>query len=301
MKTVPTVTVGIPAYNEQNTIAHLLTDIKNQKSTLYKLERVILYSDGSSDNTVEHAKSVKGLPLTIASGKARQGIAFGLNTITKMADTDILVFLDADITITDPKFIEKLIKPILKNSADLTSSAIAELTPASFVAKTLYVSMKLKTTLFDCFRGGQSAYSCHGLARGLSKKYYSRLHIPVSIGNDMYTYLDCVKNNFKYMYAREALAYYRLPETFSDHYKQSARFFANSGQMAEYFDASFIGEQTHIPLKVTLTAIRKNLRYILMHLPENVAYFCIQLYVRLSSKNINQEQAWEIASSSKSR
>jgi glycosyltransferase involved in cell wall biosynthesis len=260
-----------------------------------------MYSDGSTDHTIERAKSVKGLPLTIASGKIRQGIAFGLNTIIRMTTTDILVLLDADITITDPKFIENLILPIIKNEADLTSSAIAELTPKSFIARTLFVSMKIKTNLFAAFKGGESVYSCHGLARGMSRAYYSRLYIPVSIGNDMYTYLDCMKNNFKYQYTPKALAYYRLPETLYDHYKQSARFFANEGQMATYFDNSFIKKETHIPLSVTLSALRINLKYILMHLPENVSYFCIQLFVRLNHRTHSQKQAWEIATSSKSR
>ena len=53
------VTIGIPAYNEENNIIPLLTSLVNQKTSQVVVEKIIVMSDGSSDNTVGSVKLLK--------------------------------------------------------------------------------------------------------------------------------------------------------------------------------------------------------------------------------------------------
>jgi glycosyltransferase involved in cell wall biosynthesis len=221
-----TITVGIPVYNEGLNIERLLKSIYLQKSKKIRIREIIVTSDGSSDDTVEKAvhSAQKSIKLIVIDNKDRKGISRGLNQIIKRSRTDVLVTLDGDIQIRDSFFIEKLVEPIISGKADFTSSATAELKPVSSVAKALAVSMKIKRGLFSSFADGNNLYTCFGLARGYSKKFYQRLNFKVSVGNDMYSYLSCLSLGLTFVHAKKATAYYRVPETFIDncHYTQAA-------------------------------------------------------------------------------
>src|SRR3989344_202368 len=104
------VSIIIPTYNEEKTIANCLKSIKNQT---YKPVEVIVVDDGSTDKTVEIIKkcqmsNVKCQILRqhhLGPGPAR-------NLGAKYAEGEILVFVDADMTF-DKKFVKDLIQPIL--------------------------------------------------------------------------------------------------------------------------------------------------------------------------------------------
>ena len=46
-----TVTIGIPAYNEEQNIGVLLSKLLAQKQIHYKLKEILIYLDGSIDHT----------------------------------------------------------------------------------------------------------------------------------------------------------------------------------------------------------------------------------------------------------
>ncbi|RLC37977.1 glycosyl transferase family 2, partial [Candidatus Falkowbacteria bacterium] len=80
-----TVTVGIPAYNEADNIAYLLKDLLGQKQADFKLERIIVISDGSSDNTAEIAQKSGNKIIKVINGRIRKGVAMRLNQIISIA------------------------------------------------------------------------------------------------------------------------------------------------------------------------------------------------------------------------
>jgi len=293
------VTIGIPVFNEEANIGILLGDLLKQDCGEFLINEIIVSSDGSSDRTLEAVRKIKSGRIRVIENKDRKGIARGLNQILREAKGDVLVTLDGDIRIKDRKFILRLIKPIMKSGADLTSSAIAEVKPVSQIAKTLFVSMKLKRILFDNLEKADNIYTCHGLARAYSRKFYINLHFPVSVGNDMYSYLACRAGGFKYVYARDAVAWYRLPETYKDHTKQSLRFFVSASEQSLYFGSKLIAQEIEIPTRVYMISVIKGLRTIVMHPSEVVMYFWIQLRLRRESKNHEAKQIWETAETSK--
>lgn len=98
----------IPAFNEEKEISDCLQSLKEQT---WKDLEIIVVDDGSTDKTREIVQQfpVKLLQQShFGPGKAR-------NLGAKEAKGEILIFVDADMTF-DKKFVEKLIKPIIKGS-----------------------------------------------------------------------------------------------------------------------------------------------------------------------------------------
>src|SRR3989344_5116746 len=162
------ITIGIPAYNEQNNIGNLISDLKAQKAVNFLIERVLIVSDGSSDSTVNIALKAKWRIVRVVQGKNRLGKAQRMNEIIKNTNSDILVLLDADIRIKDNNFIEKIIKPIRLGQADLTSADIQEVPQESFFAKVIAFGMNYKRQVFNTYKSGTNFFTCHGTARAFS-------------------------------------------------------------------------------------------------------------------------------------
>ena len=106
------ITIGIPAYNEENNIADIITELR--KTT----DSIIVCDDGSSDRTGDISRNLGAI--VIRHDKNR-GYGAAINTIFQHAveiESDILVTFDADgqHRIED---IPKLLMPIEKNNADI--------------------------------------------------------------------------------------------------------------------------------------------------------------------------------------
>ena len=106
------ITIGIPAYNEEKSIALIITKLK--KIT----DSIIVCDDGSSDMTAEISKN---LGATVISHKKNMGYGVAINSIfqkSKELNADLLVTFDADgqHRVED---IQKVIEPIKNNVADL--------------------------------------------------------------------------------------------------------------------------------------------------------------------------------------
>ena len=149
MKTKPTVTVGIPAYNEEKNIGNLLLELLNQKQSIFELEKVIVVSDGSTDGTVAKVKIIKNPQVMVIDNLERKGKPYRLNQLFENSKSDTLVILDADTLLQDKLFLEKLMKPVIKQKADLTSAGIEELEPKTFIQKMLKASMDFKKFIFE--------------------------------------------------------------------------------------------------------------------------------------------------------
>jgi len=94
----------IPTLNEENYLPLLLKSIKRQNRELgFLLYEVIIADGGSNDKTLEIAKNF-GCQITKGNSPAQ-----GRNEGAKIAQGDLLLFLDADIILPE-KFFEKVLK-----------------------------------------------------------------------------------------------------------------------------------------------------------------------------------------------
>ncbi|MEK7581010.1 MAG: glycosyltransferase [Patescibacteria group bacterium] len=113
----------IPSYNDSHNFPKLLSNIN--KSTR-KAKKVIIVSDGSTDNTKEVLKGLSYKFLVkLLSYKPNRGPGFAFNhgfeyILNKANSNDVIITMEADNT-SDHKLVEKLIKGLEKSEVVLAS------------------------------------------------------------------------------------------------------------------------------------------------------------------------------------
>ena len=112
MGSKPFVVAGIPAYNEERSIARVIVKAMNY------VDRVIVCDDGSTDMTGEIAER---LGAEVIRHERNLGYGAALASLfrrAREADADVLVILDADGQ-HDPDDIPRLVKPVLDGESDI--------------------------------------------------------------------------------------------------------------------------------------------------------------------------------------
>lgn len=297
---ITSLTIGIPAYNEGKNLLRLIGSLLDQDYSGLRLDNIIISSDGSTDSTAKVIRSLKYPKLKLFDNSDRKGKSRGLNQIIKNTNSDILVLLDADIEIKDRNLMKKLILPIINNSVQLTSGSLKESQALTFMGKTISLSMQLKGNIFNNFNSGNNLYNCHGPVRAMSKKLYSKIIFPSLAGDDMYTYLYCIKKGFTFFYVRNAQVFYQAPENYADHGGQSIRFFKSLKSYENMFGKKLMSSETSIPSLPMLKGILQSLPLLILHPFNSIAYFAILSIMKLKSlTNSDITDKWTIAHSSK--
>src|SRR5689334_482537 len=101
-----TLSIGIPAYNEQANIKDLITALMNQVQENFVLEKIIVASDGSTDQTEQIVRSISDTRVQLIADGQRKGQAARQNEIIEQLKSDLLLLLNADVLPTDNNFIE---------------------------------------------------------------------------------------------------------------------------------------------------------------------------------------------------
>lgn len=251
-KKLPTVTIGIAAYNEEGNIGYVLADAEKQISDgSFVIHEIVVVSDGSTDKTDEIVLRSKDPRTRLVRKPVRSGVMEAENTVFDNAKGDMLVFLNADISIPDASFVQKMVRPILDDKADLVSAHLEELPPKTFIEKVIHASMQYKKRVFARYNNGNHIFNCRGPARAFSKELYTNMRFVNTIADDMYSYLYAIQHGYRFMHVREAEILYKLPDNLSDHFRQSIRFFQSWRQSwnvaHSIFKEDIIKKHTTVP------------------------------------------------------
>lgn len=294
-----TVSIGITAYNEEANIEKLLLSLLSQKRNGFEIKEIVVLSDGSNDKTISIASSVDSNLIKIIDRKARKGKVIRQNEILKSTKSDVLVLLDADVIPANDMLLRNLIKPIFEDKADLVSGRITPLAPSTLVEKVINLSSKIKTDFFEKVTEVNEIYLCHGRVRAFSKTFRKKLQWPKEVysGEDAYSYLFCMSNNFKFYYQPKAHVLYRSPSSLQDHLKQSVRFMQSKRSMKKYFEKDLVDKSYRINknlfLKMIFDDFISNPFLLTFYL---LIYVCSILISFIRRQN---NQLWEISFSSK--
>jgi len=109
----PLISVVIPVYNEEKSIKNVIDRIPNHQQY-----EIILVDDGSTDKSFEKVKVIKNRYIKVVKHKSNKGYGAAILTGIKYATGDIIVTMDSDGQ-HNPEEIQKLIKPIMNNQADM--------------------------------------------------------------------------------------------------------------------------------------------------------------------------------------
>lgn len=296
-----TVTVAVPAYNEAANIGNILDSLLTQKQRIVELVDILVYTDGSTDSTVEivkeKTKSSKKIKLVV--GRTQKGKFYRLNQIFKTNKSDALIVLDADIGLVGDYFIENFALSLLTDKKAMLVSAHEEpILPKDFVGRVIASSyvmwdhIRLSVPNYDHVQNLYARATCY---RGTFAK---NLYIPDKATEErLYLYLMAKKTE-GYRMTKKAVIKYLPVTTVYDYVKLAERAF---GRPQPAVNKLFGYDATYhyvIPRKYKIWGTIKSFIYDPVFTP--LAF--ILGYI-LSKKTLNRKtidsQIWEVSLSSK--
>lgn len=214
------ISVGIPAYNEEQNILTLLDAIAAQKTRTAEIEKIFVINDGSTDATEAKVKEfikkgkLKGR-LTLISLKKRKGKWFAINVFLKSAKSEILVLESAD-NIPKKDCIEQMCIPFIDKNVGIVSSRIVPLNnPDSFLGFTSQLMYKLHHEISLCSPKFGELIAFRKAIK----------EIPPTIVDEEQISSIISSLGFSKKYASAAIVYNKGPETASDFIAQRRRIY----------------------------------------------------------------------------
>ena len=237
MKKITSISIGIPAYNEEANIKNLLESILSQREIGYLIKEIIVISDGSSDSTMQRVNEVKDRRIKLIDSQLRIGKSQHLNNLFKITKEDILVLFDADVVLADKKVIQNLIRPLVRNSrVGLVGGCPYPRKGRSFIERSINASFVPYNFLRYKLKKGNNVYGCDGRILALSKKFFNSIHVPRDmIANDAFMYFECITKGFKFINVKSAKVWFRSPTTLRDYLRQNKRFIAAHYRLEKFF------------------------------------------------------------------
>lgn len=292
------ITIGISAYNEASNIRRLLESLLEQKIDTAKITKIYVVSDGSSDETAGEIRKVKDSRIMLIENSVRNGKTININKIFQLANDELLLILDADILLPNSDFIQEIVTEYQKDTrVGLIGIEVKPLEAKTYFENIIEKSHQFKSGMYQESNKHDSIYLCHGRARAFTKQFYKKLAIPSDVPEDAYTYLQCKELGFQFRSAQRAHVFFRSPANFSDHIKQSVRYFAGKEALIKYFSNKVINNAYRIKKSVVL---KTYVRFLSKYPIEIVMYFFIVFFIKtfINKKDIDQS-LWMISTTSK--
>ena len=295
-----TVSVGIPAYNEEANIKYLLDDLLSQKQDTFILKEIIVISDGSTDRTMDIAKAFDNDKMRLLEDGKREGKIKRLNEMFGVFKGDLLVQFDADVRLSDKFVLEKMVKPFLMyEQTALVCGNHKPSSPKGFIERSAYFGVQVWDDAINMLGERDGRYRCTGQIRAFSRQFLETFRFPLDIGSgeDTFSFYFAKIHHFKVVFVRDALIYHRLPTTFKDYMHQMSRFIYAKNQMEQYFTEEQCKEYETMTTVIRMKSLLKN---VFRSSPITVLGFLIlHIAPRVAVLTYKHKRIWDIASSSK--
>lgn len=198
------VTICIPFYNAEST---LLDAVRSVFAQTHKKWELILIDDGSTDRSLEIAKSIKDPRVKIYSDGENRKLAGRLNQVIELANYDFIARMDAD-DMMSPQRIETLLDILSNNNYDLASSGTYSIKDDG--SYNGYRGKAEKNYTFEKLLKKEQGFLHAGLIARKSWYQRNRYNESLSLGQDSDLWLRAAKaNDFRAISIKEPLYMYR--------------------------------------------------------------------------------------------
>ena len=218
------VSIGISALNEEQTIQDVLKSVLDQTERGWNLKEIIVYCDGCTDRTYERVLKIKDRRIKAVEGKRRIGKVARVKEVIEEFSGDILIILDADIKLGNENVISALVTEFNKDPDVMFVSGNSRVfSPKTFFEKVIYTSYLVYYYARENLKNGHNVFGCSGACFAIRRKFAEKVKIPKVINEDSYLYFTCLSMGFKFRHAKEARVYYQLAGNLKDFIKQIYR------------------------------------------------------------------------------
>lgn len=255
-----TVTIAIPAHNEEKTIRLTLQQIVSQHQSNFILEKIIVACDGCTDSTAAVVREFSEIfsSIEIIDDGKRYGKLGRLMQMAKMNESDIIIFFDADISIPDKTVIADLVQGFSDDSVGLVGGACLPVEGKTFFEKVVVATKYLWYDTRRTINHGYSIHNLNGPAMALSRELAAEINAPSHISaDDQYIYLYAEERNYSFRFVESAKVYYRVPSNIHDYLKQGARFLNGPADTVPVFGEHALAAYT-VPFMNKLMGIARS-------------------------------------------
>lgn len=296
-----TVTVGIPAFNEEANIISLLQSIIRQSSEHFVLDKIIVASDASTDQTENKvlAFAQKHTNVTLLVSKERKGKIARLNLLYQQFTSDFLLTLDADVVLAGTHDIDEMMKiMITQKHIDLVA---AEQLPVSaqdtLISKILFKNYQLWNMVKDAMPDQANIYRMTGSVALLRKSFAKKVIYPTTITCDQGYLFVLAKRTNSFYFTKNATILQSAVATVKDLKKSHSRSFSERDDLKKVFGdevMAYYALPFHIKLRVLMNALNQSPII-------TVAAALLNIYFKYFPYNdtLHTKGQWEIVSSTK--
>ena len=219
------VTILIPVYNAKNYIKETIESIKKQKycGNIY----TIIIDDGSTDGSLELLKSMNLDDKTTVLELEHKGKAFALNEALKHVKTDYTITVDSD-TVLHSLAVRNIMHKLVNSDEKTAATAgclFVKNAKKSFITKLQEWDYTLGIFGVKLYQGN---YSSTLVAQGAFSAYKTKLLKQIGgwqncVGEDIVLTWELLSQGYETNFAKNAIAFTEVPETFKDLGKQRKR------------------------------------------------------------------------------
>lgn len=292
--------VGIPAYNESANIESLIHSVFAQNKPNYRLEKVFVVSDSSTDNTIDKVQLLsKTYPnLRLYSDGIRKGKAARLSEIYKKNRSEFLLTLDGDIMLGANNTISLLVEKMRRHrKLNVVAGDVIPLKPKMLKEKMIYQNHIMWNNIRYSIKKTNHISNLYGSVSLLRGKFANKIQYPINItADEEYLYLKSYKNG-GFDFEKKATVFYKTPISFTEFSKQGRRFKNERFSLTPIF-----GNETlllhNIPLNAKIRGVLVSFASAPMLTIFALAY---NLYMKVTPfwDELTNTGIWEIAKSTK--
>ncbi|MDZ7968394.1 MAG: glycosyltransferase family 2 protein [Nostoc sp. DedSLP03] len=275
----PKVSIIIPAYNTEVYIKKAIESVLNQ--TLTELE-VIVVDDGSTDKTVEVAKSFTDERLKVIVNPQNLGVSAARNIALKAAQGEWIAVLDSDDWYAHER-LEKLVLLAEQANADMIADDIyfikdGATSPWSTLIQESGKHIDKILQIDIVYFVETDVYGKAGLHLGLSKPIFKREFLvkhsieydeTLSIAEDFWLDMKCLINGARFFLVPEAYYFYRSRSSSLVRESRLKRLNQSCMSTSSFMEQKFVRKDSDLmrALSYNLAVYNRNLAYYQVLLP----------------------------------
>jgi len=217
---IPSLSVGIPAYNEAANIGRLLREIVAQEESGFSLLEILVLSDGSTDGTKAEVEAVTDPRIKFTDSRQRLGKSGRVNQILQRGRGDIILLLDADITLRNSRFISEAVAGFDPEVHGLSGFNTTPVPGRTFVERSLNSSIRIVETVRRHWNNGLNFLGYRGSGIMLTKTLARSLKLPENlVTDDAFYFFSALAAGYTPRYRPDLRIYYGYTNGFTSEHE----------------------------------------------------------------------------------